>query len=74
MASALLTLDEVIELKELMKERFNTELHYHDTCGGQSFEVETMTPEMRAYLTGYFDALNLRAAFSDTDGIFSVAP
>ena len=74
MASALLTLDEVIELKELVKERFHTDLHYHDTCGGQSFEVDNMTPEMRAYFTGYFDALDLRTAFSDTDGIFSVAP
>lgn len=73
MGAALLTLDEVIDLKEFVDERFGVHLHYHDRCGGQSFQAETMDPQLRAYLTGYFDALSLRTVFSD-DGSFVVCP
>lgn len=73
-APAALNLDQVLDLKEIVKERFGVEVHYHDTCGGQSFDVKEMTPELKSYLQGYFDALDLRASFGENDGYFSVAP
>lgn len=68
-----LTLDDVLDLKEYVQERFGVDVHYHDACGGQSFEVANMTPDLKNYLTGYFDGQHLHASFSDTDGFFSVA-
>lgn len=68
-----LSLDDVLDLKEYVKERFDEDVHFHDACGGQSFDVARMTPELKSYLTGYFDAKGLQAVFSDTDGVFSLA-
>lgn len=69
---AVLNLEEIIALKKAVKEQFGVELHAHDACGGQSFEVKEMTPELRAFLEGYLDSRGLKARFSDTDGQFVV--
>lgn len=68
-----LSLDEVIEMRDLVQERFGVRVHMHDACGGQSFSVapQDMTPELRSYLAGYFDACGLKVSIGD-DGYFSV--
>ena len=69
---AVLNLEEIVALKKAVKEQFGEELHAHDACGGQSFDVAEMAPELREFLTGYFDARGLKVAFSQVDGQFVV--
>lgn len=70
---AVLTLDDIIQLKKQVQERFHETLHTHDTCGGQSFSVRELTPELRSFLTDYFRQKGLKPTFSDTDGQFVVS-
>lgn len=67
---AVLTLDDIIALKKQVKERFGQDLHSHDTCGGQSFDVQDLTPDLREFLTEYFGRKGLKPTFSDFDGQF----
>lgn len=68
-----LNLDEVMELKKEIAERFGVEVHMHDTCGAQTFSVDPdkMTPELENYIIGYFDGQNMQADIAK-DGYFSV--
>lgn len=51
-----LNLSEVIELKKLVEEQFAVQLHFHDSCGGQSFSVdEPISRELEAILRTYFE-------------------
>ncbi|MBD5560531.1 MAG: hypothetical protein HDQ87_09295 [Clostridia bacterium] len=70
---AVLNLDQIIDLKKQVEEKFGETLHAHDTCGGQSFEVKEMTPELKAFLREYLRTEGLKAAFSETDGNFVVS-
>lgn len=69
---AVLTLEDIIDLKKQVKEHFGVEVHAHDACGGQSFDVAEMTPALKKFLTGYLKTKGLTPTFSDMDGQFVV--
>lgn len=59
---------EVIELKNQVKERFSAIVHFHDRCGGQFFSLEEADDELKKFIEEYFSEKGIRAVFS-SDGM-----
>ena len=36
----MLNLDDIIELRKIIKDKYNQTMHVHDTCGGQYFDFD----------------------------------
>lgn len=64
----ILGFDEVLKLKKEIADRFGNYLHFHDACGGQSFNLERPQPEAKAYLIEYFRSRGAVAVFQE-DGM-----
>lgn len=67
----ILTLSEVSELKALIKNKFNTTLHFHDSCGGQVFSLDESDKNIKEFITAFFTAKNLKVIFFDDGKQFS---
>lgn len=59
-------------LKDEMQEKFNTHLHFHDRCGGQHFNLDEPTDEMREYINAWFAAKGCHLAWSEEGDMFYV--
>ncbi len=59
-------------LKDEMQEKFGTHLHFHDRCGGQFFNLDDPTDEMKEYLNAWFAKKNCKLAWSADDTMFYV--
>ena len=57
----------IIELKNILEEKFEAKLHIHDTCSGQYFSVENLTPSAKDYINNYFMEKNYQTIFNDND-------
>lgn len=68
----ILSLSDVSELKKEVAERFSATVHFCDSCGGQSFTVESHTEELKNFVTVFFDAKNLKVIFSENGEHFTV--
>ncbi len=64
----IITVNQAIELKAVVKVLFQAEVHYHDACSGQFFTLDEKNDELREYIIEYFKKQDLRAVFS-SDGI-----
>lgn len=61
-----LNLSEVIELKKLVQTQFAIQLHFHDSCGGQSFSAEEpIRQEVKEFLRKYFGEKRYQVLFSE---------
>lgn len=69
----ILSLMDAEEFKRQFAEIFSAQIHFCDTCGGQSFTVENPTKEMQEFISAYFSAKNLKIIFSEEGERFSVA-
>lgn len=58
-----LSLTEVADLKQKLRDAFGVELHFHDACGGQHFSVEQSSEELRAFIAQYFSEKQLKVDF-----------
>lgn len=68
----ILDFDEVLKLKKEIADRYGNYLHFHDACGGQSFDLEQAQPEAKEYLIGYFQGRGGEAVFSEDGKHFYV--
>ena len=68
MATRTINLTEMSCLKKRVAEQFSTELHYHGSCGGQNFSVDSSSAELRSFLEEYFGEKGLSLSFS-IDGL-----
>jgi hypothetical protein len=68
----ILSLSDVSELKTQVAERFLATVHFCDSCGGQSFIIEDPTDTLKAFITDFFAAKNLKAVFSENGEHFTV--
>ena len=68
----ILSLSDVSELKKEVAERFSATVHFCDSCGGQSFTVESPAEELKNFVTVFFDAKNLKVIFSENGEHFTV--
>ena len=67
-----LTLSEAAELKKTVESRFNTEVHFHDCCGGQSFSLNEADACAAEFIKNYLSEKGLCAVFSDNGLHFTV--
>lgn len=67
----ILTLSEVSELNTLIKNKFNTTLHFHDSCGGQAFSLDESDENIKEFITAFFAAKKLKVVFFDDGKQFS---
>lgn len=65
---AILSLTDVITLKQEVKNLFSAEVHFHDHCGGQYFTLEETGDELKKYIIQFFAEKNGTAVFSQ-DGL-----
>ncbi|MGN0692058.1 MAG: hypothetical protein ACI4K7_06910 [Oscillospiraceae bacterium] len=68
----IISISDASELKKASEEKFSSKLHFHDGCGGQYFTVDEPSDELKAFITEYFAAKNMRAVFSEDGSSFSV--
>lgn len=68
----ILSLSDVSELKTQVAERFSATVHFCDSCGGQSFIIQDPTDTLKAFITDFFAAKNLKAVFSENGEHFTV--
>ncbi|MCR5265710.1 MAG: hypothetical protein K6E29_03845 [Cyanobacteria bacterium RUI128] len=66
---ATIDITKIIELKNILEEKFESKLHLHDTCGGQYFSVENLTPSAKDYIEYYFSERNYQTIY-DNDNEF----
>lgn len=67
-----LNLLDAIELKKFVKSQFDIDIHYHDGCAGQYFELEETNDMIREYLTNYFLEKNIGILFNDKQNAFTL--
>lgn len=68
--SSVINILKVIELKKVLAEKFDLNLHIHDGCGGQYFSVQSMSVEGKEYIIKFFEDNNFRAVFNEDDTEF----
>lgn len=68
----ILSLSDAAELKKEVAERFSVKVHFCDSCGGQSFTVESPSEELKKFISAFFAAKNLQAVFSENGEQFTV--
>lgn len=68
----ILTISDMLKLKEALQEKFHLYLHFHDGCGGQYFSFDTpIDPMVEAFIQGYFSEQNCTIEFDeDKKGFF----
>lgn len=60
-----LSLSEVIELKQKVQQLFNADIHFHDACGGQSFSLDRADSALQEFITHYCCEKGLNVIFSE---------
>lgn len=66
----IIDLFEIIDLKQILTEKFGVELHIHDACGGQYFSVDGLTPDAKTYIIDYFRQKEYGVIFNSEDKEF----
>lgn len=64
---ATIDITKIIELKHILEETFKVKLHLHDTCGGQYFSTENLTPSAKDYINNYFMEKNYQVIFNNDE-------
>lgn len=67
---AVLNLDDIIELKNLLAAEDAGVLHLHDTCGGQYFTVEPQSARGEELISGFLESKGSKAVFDGRGGFF----
>ena len=60
-----INLYDAIEFKKSIKEQFDIDVHWHDSCGGQYFELETTNNLITEFIEAYFREKNIGMIFND---------
>ncbi len=68
----ILSISDVTDLKKAITEKFSSQIHFHDGCGGQYFTVDEPTDELKSFLTEYFARQKLKVRFLKDGTHFSV--
>lgn len=59
----IIDITKIIELKKVLNDKFNAQIHIHDTCGGQYFSVENLEPSAKDFIKNYFQEKSYRVIF-----------
>ncbi len=68
----ILSLDEVLKIKNELMEKYSISLHIHDTCGGQCFSIETKDLKHIEELKEYFKTKKYNLSFSNDNLRFKI--
>lgn len=64
--SDIIDIIKLIELKRTLAEKFQAELHIHDTCGGQYFSLENVVDHSSIdYINNYFSRYGYKVIFNN---------
>jgi hypothetical protein len=66
----MMNLSEVSEFKKYLMEANETVLHFHDTCGGQSFSLSKTSPETISSIQEYLSPKGYTAIFASDNMSF----
>lgn len=61
----MMNLYEVSDFKKYLMETNETVLHFHDTCGGQSFSLSSTSPETISMINDYLSQKGYSAIYSN---------
>ena len=64
----ILDFTQILEFKKAVKDKFGIYVHFHDSCGGQSFYLDKTKNGVQQFCKEYFLVKNLLPVFSD-DGL-----
>lgn len=68
----MLNLYDVAELKKLLSAADGSEIHLHDTCGGQYFSLEKFNQSTQEVIEQFVSAKGLAVTFSPDKSGFTV--
>ena len=60
-----ITYDKVLDIKRAANEKFTDKIHFHDACGGQSFNLETPNAELQKFIVNYFEKQGVTVVFAE---------
>lgn len=63
---------DVIKIKKAVNEKFGEYVHFHDSCGGQYFNLENTTPRIVEFIKEFVQTLGYFAKFDDDGFIFTL--
>lgn len=61
-------ISDAVEFKTAFDKQFGGGLHFHDSCGGQSFSLDVANAKIKDFIESYFDGKNIKVVFSG-DGL-----
>lgn len=61
-----INLYDAIEFKKIIKNQFGIDVHWHDGCGGQYFELEATNDLIIEFIESFFKEKNLGTIFNET--------
>lgn len=67
-----INLFDAIELKKTIKSQFDIDIHFHDSCAGQYFELEDTNDMITEFITNYFLEKNIGILFNDKKNSFTL--
>lgn len=67
-----INLFDAIELKKTIKSQFDIDLHFHDSCAGQYFELEATNDLITEFLSNYFLEKNIAVIFNNDKNMFTL--
>lgn len=61
-----LTLNEVIDFKEMLYNKYKIPLHFHDCCSGQHFSLDTPASDsVKSFISDFLKTKGFDAEFSE---------
>lgn len=67
-----LTIEQVIALKEAVKQNTGHAVHLHDACGGQYFSLDSANEQVKNFIIDYFAQKGAAAVFANDQKGFTV--
>ena len=67
-----ISFSDVTKIKKAVDEKFGEYVHFHDSCGGQYFNLENTTPEIVEFIKEFVQTLGYFAKFDDDGLIFTL--
>ena len=68
----IMTFSEASKLKKAFDAKFHENVHYHDMCDYQYFELDVVTEDRVEFIKNYFENLGMTAVFNEEQNQFTV--
>lgn len=70
-ALMVVTIQEFLELKKILQDKYHTNIHYHESCDSQHFSADApLSGPAKIFIRDYFSKWYQKVKFYDDDKLF----